>query len=250
MYLVLAAALLLAAPSPDSVRAQEKLREGQHLLASEQFEEAAQAFREAIRFDPLLTMAHYGLGQSQMALKQYPSAVIAFEGARDAFESRAADTVLRSFENEQARQDRVRSLRDRIRENQQMNLPPGSLAAQRRDQRVQQLEVEASFLERPSLTGVRSTPDIPPGILLALGSAHFRSGNLPAAEREYRAALAAQPKLGETRNNLAVVLLLTGRPAEASEQLKMAEEDGFKVSPGLRQDVDKALATASAAPRD
>jgi len=34
------------------------------------------------------------------------------------------------------------------------------------------------------------------------------------AEREYRAAIAVNGKLGEAHNNLAVVLLLTGRAAE------------------------------------
>ena len=39
----------------------------------------------------------------------------------------------------------------------------------------------------------------PAGLLLSLGSADFRSGRIADAEREYRAAIAAQPKLGEAR---------------------------------------------------
>ena len=58
-----------------------------------------------------------------------------------------------------------------------------------------------------------------------------------------------QPKLGEPRNNLAVVLLLTGRPAEAKEQLALAEKNGFKVPVGLKKDVETALATGSNSPR-
>ena len=242
------AALLLAGPTPESIQAQQKLKDGQHLLSSERFEQAAEAFREAIRLDPALTMAHYGLGQANMALKEYPAAVKAFQGARAAFHDRAADTLTRNLENDQLRQDRVRLLQDKIRENQQLVLPTGSRQAQERDRRVQQWEMEAAMLQRSSLAGVHQTPDIPPGFLLALGSAHFRAGQLADAEREYRAALEVQPRLGEARNNLAVALLLTGRPAEAREQIKLAEKAGFKVAPGLKEDVEKALARASTGP--
>ena len=243
------AVLLLAASAPETIQAQQKVKDGQLLLATERFAEAAEAFRAAIRLDPGLTMAHYGLGQSQMALKEYPAAVTAFQRARTAFHEWAADTVTRNFENDQRRQDRVRELRDKIRENQQLVFPPGSRQAQVRDMRLQQWEIEVQMLQRPTLGDVQQTPDIPPGILLALGSAHFRSGQLADAEREYRAALEVQPRLGEARNNLAVALLLTGRAAEASEQIKLAEKGGFKVAPGLKEDVEKALATASTAPR-
>ena len=243
------AVLLLAASTPETIQAQQKLKDGQHLLATERFAEAAEAFRDAIRLDRALTMAHYGLGQAQMALKEYPSAVKAFQGARTAFHERAADAVTRNLENDQRRQDRVRDLRDKIRENQQLVFPPGSRQAQIRDMRLQQWEIEVQMLQRSTLGGVHQTPDIPPGILLALGSAHFRAGQLTDAEREYRAALEVQPKLGEARNNLAVALLLTGRAAEAREQIRLAEKGGFKVAPGLKEDVEKALASASTAPR-
>ena len=46
-----------------------------------------------------------------------------------------------------------------------------------------------------------------------------------------------------------MVLLLTGRPAEAKEQLSAAERNGYKVSVGLKKDVESALAGASNMPR-
>ena len=92
------AGLLLLGPTPEGIQAQQRLKEGQRLMSSEKFEEAAQAFREAIHFDPLLVMAHYGLGQAHMALKEYPSAVTAFRGAREAFHKRAAENVSRRME--------------------------------------------------------------------------------------------------------------------------------------------------------
>lgn len=242
------AALLLLGPTPESIQAQARLKEGQRLMASEKFEQAAQAFQEAIRLVPPLVMAHYGLGQARMALKEYPAAVTAFRGAREAFHKRAAENVSRRMENENARQDRIVALRDKIRENQERQLPAGSAAAQLRDRRVQQWEMEISTLQR-SQNELQTIPELPPGLSLALGSAYFRSGQLADAEREYRAALAVQPRLGEPRNNLAVVLLLTGRPAEAKEQLAIAEKNGFKVSAALRKDVEAALAPGANTPR-
>ena len=85
-----------------------------------------------------------------------------------------------------------------------------------------------------------------PGILLSLGSAYFRTGRIADAEREYRAAIAAQPKLGEARVNLAVVLLMTGKPAEAKDQIAEAKKAGAKVPPGLEQDIDAAIEKAKA----
>lgn len=242
----LLAALLLAGPKPEGLQAQAHLKDGQKLMASERFDQAAEAFRAAIQLDPLLTMAHYGLGQANMALKQYPSAVIAFRGARQSFEMRVAENVTRTMEQDNAREDRIRSLRDRIRDNQERPINPSSAEGRMQQQRIQQWEVEISMLQRPGLAN--QAQQVPPGITLALGSAYFRSGKLVDAEREYRATLEADPRLGEPRNNLAVVLLLTGRAAEAKEQLAIAEKNGFKVSAGLRNDIETALATGGKTP--
>jgi tetratricopeptide (TPR) repeat protein len=237
------AGLLLLGPTPEKIQAQERLKEGQRLMSSESFEAAATAFGEAIELDPLLIMAHYGLGQAHMALKRYTSAVSAFRGARDAFHKLAAENLNRRLENDSARDDRIRDLRDRIREAQERVLPANSPEARRRDMVIQQWEIEIASLQR--VRGGHSIPDVPAFLSLALGSAHFRSGQLPDAEREYRAALDVQPRLGEPRNNLAVVLLLTGRAAEAKEQLQIAEKNGFQVAPGLKRDVEAALGKAA-----
>lgn len=252
MLWILAAGLLLLAPIPDNIQAQDRLKEGQRLMSAERFEEAAQAFREAIALDPLLTMAHYGLGQAHMALKRYPSAVIAFRGARDAFQKRVAQYQGRRMEDDAAREDRIRDLREKIREIQEQQItgtgPTAQRTAQQRESRIQEWELQISTL-RQSQWSASKPPDLPPGLPLALGSAYFRSGQLAEAEREYRAASILDPKLGEPRNNLAVVLLLTGRPAEAQEQLKAAEKNGYKVSAGLKKDVESALASGSNTPQ-
>ncbi len=244
-WLLAAVFLLLAGPTPEYLQAQEKVKEGERLMSSEQFEKAVVVFREAIRLEPTLMMAHYRLGQAHMALKQYPSAITAFKGAREAFAARAALALTASQENDERVQDRLRDLNDKIRTNQERALPDGSPEARERDRMVSLWEIEIQNLQRSSRGSMPGPPPLPPGLPLALGSAYFRAGQLPEAEKEYRAAVAIQPNLGEPRSNLAVVLLLTGRAPEASEQLKLAEKYGFKVAPGLKQDVEKALASAN-----
>jgi tetratricopeptide (TPR) repeat protein len=247
MLNALAALLLLSfAESPEKIMAQAKVKEGQALLSSERYAEAAQVFSEAIKLDPVLTMAHYGLGQSYMALKEYPKAVTAFQGAVGAFHSAAAESMTLRLENENQRQRHIRNLQDLIRQNSERPLAQGSREARVRDQRIQQWEMEIAMFERSQ--GGHAVPKTPPSLSLALGSAHFRSGQMADAEKEYRAALEVQPTLGEPRNNLAVVLLLTGRAADAKKELTLAEKNGFKAPQGLKQDIDAALAKAPPAP--
>src|SRR4029453_11080848 len=80
---------------------------------------------------------------------------------------------------------------------------------------------------------------VPAFVYVGLGSAFFRLEQWPDAEREYQATIAADPKTGEAYNNLAVVYLTTGRYAEADKAVQAAERAGYKVSPGLKDDIKK-----------
>ena len=64
-------------------------------------------------------------------------------------------------------------------------------------------------MQRGNNMSIEST--VPAWVSLALGSAYFRSGQLEDAEREYKAAIAADPRAGEAHNNLAVVYFETNR---------------------------------------
>lgn len=80
---------------------------------------------------------------------------------------------------------------------------------------------------------------------MSLGSAHFRDGSLPKAEKYYREAVAADSKAGEAHNNLAVVYFETARYAQAEKAIKAAEKTGFKVHPELKAEVHKRLRSGS-----
>ena len=82
-------------------------------------------------------------------------------------------------------------------------------------------------------------------LALAIGNAQFNAGALEAAELEFRTALAAEPGNGDAHNNLAVTLTLLGRLDEAERELQAAEKAGVKVSPKIRDEIQKRRAAAS-----
>jgi len=207
-------------------------RLGEELFRSEQFAKAADEFQAAIKFDPLLTIAHYELGQSYMALRQYQSAVRAYVGCRDAFQSMASMITRNDFTADQRRDDEVRELKQEIGDimSNHIRVSTG------RDALIARLEHRISDLERTRQRG-KSSYDTPAEVSLALGSAYFRSGDLPSAEREWKAAINVNGRLGEAHNNLAALYTMTGRKHEAEDAVKQAERSGFQVNPKLKSDI-------------
>jgi Flp pilus assembly protein TadD len=82
-----------------------------------------------------------------------------------------------------------------------------------------------------------SAYETPAEVSLALGSAYFRAGDLVSAEREWKAAVAVNARLGEAHNNLAALYAMTGRRREAEESVRQAERAGFHVNPQLKSDI-------------
>jgi Tfp pilus assembly protein PilF len=237
--LILLGALVFApqvhAQSSDQKRAVQHLRAGQDALQSERFEEAEREFKSAIALDPLLELAHYGLGQTYMATKRYVEAVKAFVATRDAFTRAAADQITNKVEGDRRLDDQIRYLRDARRAVESGRVRTSGVNVTSKlaeiDGQIRQLEA----MRRRGDQG--GAPQIPAYISLALGSAYFRTSAFPDAEREWRAALQADPKLGEAHNNLAVVLMLTGRLDEAEREVQLAEQSGHRVSEAFKADL-------------
>jgi tetratricopeptide (TPR) repeat protein len=209
-------------------------------LHNEQFAKAADEFQIAIKFDPLLTIAHYELGQSYMALRQYQDAIRAYVACRTAFQTMAAMISHNDFLADQRREDEIRELKQTIGEVQagQIRVSTG------RDTLVARLEHRISDLERTKQRG-KSSYDTPPEVSLALGSAYFRTGDLASAEREWTAAIAVNSRLGEAHNNLAALYAMTGRKKQAQEAVRQAEKSGYPINPRLKSDI-QALPKESA----
>jgi tetratricopeptide (TPR) repeat protein len=221
----------------DAVTAKDALRHyraGQDALQREQFDQALSSFSEAVRLDPMLALAHYGRGQAHMALKDFPAAVQDFTTCRQTYERMAGLAMSRGAEMTQRIDDEIRELKNTLRRMQQEQGVGG-------DPPLKALNVETRIreLERMRNTGAEAI-HAPAEVSLALGSAYFRQDRFEDAEREYRAALALNPKFGEAHNNLAVVLFSTGRLDEARREADAARKAGYRVNPSFLHDLDAA----------
>lgn len=243
MRLVAAIALALVFSAPGTAAAQvvdelsrrqalERYRTGQELLAAERYEQAAAEFTAAIELDPLLTLAHYGLGQAYMGLKRYPSAVQAFVGCRDAYGRLATLRQNDMIAADRLLDEEMRELRDsltRVRSGQIKNAGPAM--EQQLEKRLEELETMRRGRGERLYT--------PAEVSLALGSAYYRNNQPADAEREWVAAVSVNSRLGEAHNNLAALYLMTGRKKEAEDAVKAAERARFRVHPQLKEDIRK-----------
>jgi tetratricopeptide (TPR) repeat protein len=224
----------------------EAFHAGEEMLAAGRWDEAAERFASASRLDPLLPFAPYGRGQAHMGAQRYASAVQAFAECRDAFRCLASASAADRADAQKRVDGAIRELRDVLRnvEREEMlrssiprkevnNLPQGNLGAAM----LQAQKIEGTLQELESWKRQLARGEVPPEVYLALGNAHFQSGSLPDAEREFLNALRIDPKSGDVQNNLAVVYMLTGRLDEAEQAVKGAERAGVPVNPRLRQEI-------------
>jgi tetratricopeptide (TPR) repeat protein len=215
------------ASEQDRREAWQHYRAGREHMSAERFVQAAEAFQRSIDNDPLMTAAHYGLGEAYMALRRYPSAVRAFSECRDAHLRLYGLAERGRIDLEKQREDEIRELRETMQRLAQV--PQSQLRMLRVEARIQELQ-----RQRTSNTGGFV---VPAELSLALGSAHFRNGQLDHAETAWTAAIAANARLGEAHNNLAALYAMTGRKRQAEDAIRAAESTGFRVNPQLKADV-------------
>jgi len=226
LSLATAAAAQQIATEQNRREALQSYRVGQEFLSGEQFERAAEQFSKAVQKDGLLTLAHYGLGQSYMGLHRYASAAKAFGDCLEAFRSLHGLSQSNRFAVERQRDDEIREMRENVRGLTQAGQ---GLRATQAEARLRDLERQKASVEAPFQP--------PAEVLLALGSALFRNGDGEAAMLQWEAAIGSNPKLGEAHNNLAVVYMQAGRLADAEREIKLAEKNGFRVNPQFKDDL-------------
>lgn len=240
LVLFVAAASNARAQGGDDAKHREALqhyRAGQELLSSEKFDAAAEEFSKAIDLDNLLTLAHYGLGQSYMGLKRYASAVQAFNGCKQAYERLAAMRQTDAFRADRNTDDEINYLRERlvaVRSGTLKGSAGGPAAEAQLESRLEELQ----GMKRGRRFDKAETA-VPGEVHLALGSALYRNNQRPEAEVSWQAAVATNPKLGEAHSNLAVLYMMTGRKKEAEDAIKAAEKTKFRVNPQLKADIAK-----------
>jgi tetratricopeptide (TPR) repeat protein len=218
----------------DHVDAMRHLRLGQAEMREERWAKAEAEFKDAVKLEPSLEMAHYGLGQVYMATKRYPAAVAAYLGCRDAWTANISGRASNDLSAQRQIDDQIQALEEEKtllangRVNALFSAGPADLERRIADLRTRRFHDD------------QGVPQTPTWISVALGSAYFRTGAMPDAEREYRLALKVDPRLGEAHNNLAVIYMLTGRYAEAQLEVAAAEKSGVRVNPQFKEDLKKS----------
>lgn len=236
---IAAAALVLVAHAqrgnPERDRAMIHYRIGIDHLRAEAYDQAVSAFKSAVELDPGFEMGYYGLGRAYLGLRQFPDAANALVKCRDLYAAHGGQRFANAQEAQRYRRDQMMELDEILRQYQ------GAAQTARTSETVRQLTERRRLLQESISRGNELTIDntVPAYVSLSLGSAYFRSGRLADAEREYKATVAADPKSGEAFSNLAVVYLETGRTNDADKAVQAAERTGFKVHPGLKDDIKK-----------
>ena len=248
MWVVLAVAVILQAPaprtplSPDLKRAQQHDARGWTKVDAKDYTGAVREFEAALQIYADYADALHGLGKAKMALKDFEGAARALERARDSYSrSGTQDAEYRLLSN-RAKDDQLRLLRQRLADLESASGATSGASALGTTELLnlkQQIRDLQGDRDAGPLTGTPSP--VPPFISLALGSAYFRLDRLADAERQFRAAIAVDPKFGEAHSNLALVCLLTGRAQDAQTHVRIAEEGKFKVNPELKRQIREAL---------
>jgi tetratricopeptide (TPR) repeat protein len=231
-------ALGQATADRDRVEALRHYRLGQDSMRSEHYDEAEREFQTASKLDPSLELAPYGLGQVYMATKRFRLAIVAYGKCRDVIHGNAVAAAGDELAYQRRINDSITALEDEMRLYSQPG-KNGTSPAAINNQRTLGMRIQA--LKDAKNRAIGSAEPTPAWLSLALGSAYFRTDAMADAEREYRAAIDVDPKLGEAHSNLAVVCMLSARYAEADTEVKAAEKAGFRVNPQLKEDLKKAL---------
>jgi tetratricopeptide (TPR) repeat protein len=225
--------------NPDEDRAQLHYRLGWEAFRVEHWDEAVKEFKQVLDVDAKYKLAYYGLGRSYMALKQFVDATAAYERCRQLYEGDASEKFRTAQEADQIRQSdldqlklAINALTSRTNNNGVVSNAAQNQIRQLRDQ-AQRIQQKRDVINN----NMTITSEVPSFVSLALGSSYFRSSRFTDAEREYKAAVNDDPKFGEAWNNLAALYLTTGRIDDADRAATTAEKVGYKVNPGLKEDI-------------
>ena len=216
-------------------------------MQKEAFDAAVASFRSAGDLDPTFDMAFYMLGRAHMAQRNYASAIVALEKARTIYQAQGTERFTTKQERQRVLRQRmahidelVETLRSAAQSPENKQRAP-SLMEQARQYEERKRQIQDMIRNEDT----QPSQAVPGYVSLSLGSAYFRAGRTADAERAYLAAVAADPKIGEAHNNLAVIYMESGRLDEAENAVKAAEKAGLRVNPALKEEIRKRKKTDS-----
>ena len=223
--------------SLEAKRANEHYKSGWESMRREAWDDAAREFQAAIDNDERFALAYYSLGRAEMGRRNFPRAIAAYVKCRELYLDAGGARFSNQLDTKRRLEDRILEYQTAIGQAQQG--PTGK--GQTQQLLVRELQTTLMTLQqaRDRSDSVQIEVSVPYFVPMALGAAYFRNGQFTDAEREYTLAIQANPQSGETHNNLAVLYLMTGRLDQAEKAVAKAEDTGFKVNPGLKDDIRK-----------
>ena len=226
------------AASPAAAQANRYYADGWSAIRAQQWDIAKRHFERAIESNPDFALAYYSLGRAEMGLRDYDAAIEAYVKCRDIYQNSGIQQFRSQSELRQHLTDRILEYRAAL-EQAQTRATAAKGNTQSQSLYIRELQTQIQRLEEARDRSANVTMDVavPYYVSMALGASYQRAGRLQDAEREYKAAIAANAGSGETHNNLAVLYFTMGRYDEADAEVKAAEKTGFRVAEELKGDI-------------
>ena len=184
---------------------QKRLKGAQRAFQTEQWREALRLYQELAKEAPEFPVAYIGEGDAAAKLKDYPTAITAFQRALQLLSTQSQDDIAKS----------------RLQVMVQAKLA----AAYHRNKQLD----EADMWFQKAVKGAGE--DAPVAWYVALGQIETERGNLEQARRYYIVAVQLQPDTTAAYNNLGHVLLELNRIDEADAVFREAlTQDGTLAS--------------------
>ena len=227
----------LKSASPEAQRANRHYKSGWEAMHKESWDEAAKEFQAAVDADDKFALAYYSLGRAEMGRKNFQQAITAYTACKDLYLRIGGERFTNQLDYRKRLEDRILEYQTTIQQAQQVST--GKSATQSQSLYLRELQTQLMTLQQAKDRNdhIEINASVPYFVPMALGAAYFRNNQFADAEREYNAAIQANPASGETHNNLAVLYLMTNRIDLAEKEVAKAEETGFKVNPGLKDDI-------------
>jgi len=223
----------------EAKEANRHYQQGWDAIHTEHWSEAVAEFQKTIEFDADFAEAYYSLGRAHMGEHQFTKAIASYIKCRELYLAVGGKHFSDDLEAKRHLEDRMLEIQTALNQAR----TTGTQGTQSQQLYIRELQTKLNELrqahDRSENISIETTA--PFYVSMSLGAAYFRNNQFVDAEREYKAALEANSNSGETHNNLAVLYLITDRPELAQNEIKLAEQTGYKVNPGLKEDVNKRV---------
>jgi tetratricopeptide (TPR) repeat protein len=222
---------------PEIDRARRHYDAGWRLYRHEDWAGAVKEFHEAIVALPTFAEGYYAVGRAELAQRHFVNAIAAFTKCRDLYMTNAGEDLVKQTNGTQKLEELILEQKMVLQQLQQ-SVSKGQQQTSQQSARTIQNKIDQLELARDRNQNVVLDVSVPFYVPLSLGAAYFRSERFTDAEREFKTAIDANGKSGEAHSNLAVLYMTTGRIDEAVAEVKLAEKTGYKVNPGLKEDLE------------